>query len=668
MRYEIGIDTGGTYTDAVVFERSERKIVSWAKSLTTKEDLSLGIGNALDGLELELVQQAGIVSLSTTLATNACVENKGGRAKLLFIGDNKKAVSDYGGEYGLPGADEIWFLYSRGTMQGEILEEPDWDAFLRDSAGWFNDASAVAVVELFAMWNNAILEKRARQVIESKYSLPVICGHDLFSGLNSIQRSASALLNARLIPIISEFLQATKIALHNRGIQVPVVIVRSDGSLMSEQFTSVRPVETLLCGPAASVMGGMELGGEKDCMIIDMGGTTTDIAIVQDGIPRRAAEGINIGRWRTFVKGLFIDTFGLGGDSEVRMDGHGGIELMPNRVIPLCVLASQWPHVVPKLRALVTSCQKHTQPLHEFYVLVKDIENNLNYTNSERAFCAALKDGPLIYIDAAPAAGANIYALNMRRLEKEGVIIRGGLTPTDIMHIKGDFNRFQTEASALGTQFVATCLNMSPEKLCDLVYNAVKRKLYCNIVRLLMEDEYPHYRKSSIGRGIEELIDESWNACRNGQKGFLKLGFGSSAALVGVGAPVHVFLPDVAKALGAECVIARNAPVANALGAVVGNVSATCEVEIKADYDVGGIKGFIVFGKRATFNVDNLDEAIRLATEDSKESALEEAKLRGALGDITVTVKHSLSEGHAKEDSILLGAKVVATAIGRITI
>src|SRR5690606_30033303 len=105
-----------------------------------------------------------------------------------------------------------------------------------------------------------------------------------------------------------------KKSLAARGVKAPLVIVRSDGSLMSEEFSKVRPVETLLCGPAASVMGGIEITQEQNCLIVDMGGTTTDIAIVKNGVPVKAEEGISIGNWRTFVKGVYIETFGLGGD------------------------------------------------------------------------------------------------------------------------------------------------------------------------------------------------------------------------------------------------------------------------------------------------------------------------------------------------------------------
>lgn len=84
MKIAIGVDTGGTYTDAVLYDFDEKKILAGAKALTTKEDLCIGIANALDALPQELFARVRMVSLSTTLATNACVENKGGNAKLIF--------------------------------------------------------------------------------------------------------------------------------------------------------------------------------------------------------------------------------------------------------------------------------------------------------------------------------------------------------------------------------------------------------------------------------------------------------------------------------------------------------------------------------------------------------------------------------------------------------
>jgi N-methylhydantoinase A/oxoprolinase/acetone carboxylase beta subunit len=670
MKIGVGIDTGGTYTDAVIYDFHAKKVLGTAKALTTKEDLSIGIGKALDGLPPDLVKKAEVISLSTTLATNACVENKGGRAKLLFIGVDPRVVAEVGKDYGLPELDKIYFLDSKGSYTGEIVDEPDWDSFMATSNDWFKDANAVGIVELHAMDNAAVLEKKAKDLVAGKYDVPIICGHELFSDLNSVQRGSSTLLNARLIPIIEDFLKAIQTALENRAITAPIVIVRSDGSLMSKKFTTFRPVETLLCGPAASVMGGIELTNEKDCLIIDMGGTTTDMAIVKGGAPKKTKDGINVGKWRTFVKGLAIETFGLGGDSAVRFDKNGKMVLEPARVIPLSMAAAQWPSVTLKLKELLHTKKIHTRLLHEFFCLVKDISGNSNYTPEETAFCKTLKNGPLIFSEAALAMGTDVYNLNLRRLEKEGVVMRCGLTPTDIMHIKGDFNRYNTEAATLGTAFVAACVDVSPEILADLVYDAVKKTLYLNIVKMLLEDKYPDFRKNGLGAGLQTLISESWEMAKSEEKqGFLNFGFRTPAALVGIGAPIHIFLPEVAKALGTRWVIPENAGVANAIGAVVGNITAVCEIEVNPEYSIAGISGYIVYGKFQNSHTANQNEAVEIALCEAKTVARDEAIRRGASGDITVTTEVKMNTAEAGEKTeILLGVKVVATAFGRITL
>jgi N-methylhydantoinase A/oxoprolinase/acetone carboxylase beta subunit len=670
MRIGIGIDTGGTYTDAVMYDFDAKKILSSVKALTTKDDLSVGIGNAIDGLPSDFLKKVEMIALSTTLATNACVENKGGRAKLLFIGVDKKVVEWVGRDYGLHDAEEIFFLAAKSNSRGEVIQEPDWRSFLNASEDWMKDACAVGVVELDAMDNNAVLERKARDLVIEKYGVPVICGHELSSELNSIKRGSSILLNARLVPLITDFLLATKSALEKRAITAPVVIVRSDGSLMSDTFAVHRPVETLLCGPAASVMGGLALAGEKDGLIIDMGGTTTDVAIIKGGVPRKARDGVQVGKWSTFVRGLFVDTFGLGGDSAVRFDGNGRMIIEPYRLMPLSAAADRWPLVTEKLRRLVSTRKKHPMPLHEFFCLVKDISGNSNYSKREIAFCNALRNGPLILTEAAEAAGTDVYNLEMRRLEEEGVVIRCGLTPTDIMHLRGDFCRFSIEAAKLGAEFVASCTDVSPDALSDIVYDAMKKKLYMNIVRVLLEDQYPDFRKHGFGNRLQTLVSESWEMAKSrSHRDFLHFGFNTPAVLVGIGAPIHIFLPDVAKALNTTCVVPENAGVANALGAILGNISATYEIVIKPQYSIEGISGYIVFGQSHNSLVAGKEEAVEIGLHEAKTAARDEAVRRGASGDIALTSHVNMSTAPARDKSeILLGIKVVATAIGRISL
>ncbi len=771
MKIGLGIDTGGTCTDAVLFDFEENMVLATAKAITTKEDLSIGILNAIDSLPASYLPEIVRVALSTTLATNAVVENKGGRAKLLMMNAYRKVVSDAGKHYGLPPMEDIRFLDAElpekqdtGTesvgseesglatesvgseesglatesvgsdepglaiesvgsdepgslneLPGEecIISVPnDWKVFFEENSDWVRDADAMGIVELDASLNGAILEKTAKAYLEATYAIPAIGGFELFSEPNVLQRGAGTLLNARLMPVIGDFLSSVKQALVQRGIQAPVVIVRSDGTLMSETFTGVRPVETLLCGPAASVMGGLSLSGAPDSLIVDMGGTTTDMAIVRNGVPLKAEDGIRIGKWKTYVKGVYIDTFGLGGDSAIRHTQHGQLHLDTSRIMPLSMLADKWPNVVGKLEKLLATKYRHTLPLHEFYVLVRDIGRQPDaasrYTEREIAFCDALRNGPLIWMEAAEAIGLDMYNLNMTRLEREGVVMRCGLTPTDLMHVRGEFTRYNREAAMLGLRFVAACTELEPTELVDRIYDRIKKTLYIHLVRLLLEETDPHYRKHGLGIGLERVIAAQWDAfsqksvqrgktefqvrhddsdtvpseippanpLTEWQKvkskkevppafGLLDIDIRTPAVLVAIGAPTHIFLPDVARALGTTCMLPEHAGVANALGAVIAHISAEVRVEIRLEGGPGGFAGYRVRGFEGGRLIENRDEAVAFARADAEAQARAEALRRGAVGELTVTSGVVTQAAEARGGArIELGITVTATAVG----
>jgi N-methylhydantoinase A/oxoprolinase/acetone carboxylase beta subunit len=662
MKYAIGIDTGGTYTDAVVYDFESRRIASSAKALTTRDDLSTGILQALDGLDGALTAEAGMVSLSTTLATNACVEGKGGRAKLLFIGVDRKTVEWVGPEAGLTDPDKIYCLDARTTMDGRVIQAPDWAAFMRESETWFQDADALAIVALNASSTGAVLEKEARRVIAERYSLPVICGYELFPDLNAIRRGASALLNGRLIPVLAEFLGAIRRALQERGLDIPVCIVRSDASLMSERFTGARPVETILCGPAASVVGGNALVGADNAVIVDMGGTTTDIALIRDGEAVKANDGIHIGAWHTFVKGVYVETLGLGGDSAVRHDRDGVLRLESARVVPLATAAARWPQITRQLALLLERQDRHFFPLHEFFVAVRPIGDSARYADHEKRFCAALQSGPLIWEEAARAVGRSPYEMDVKRLEREGVILRIGLTPTDVMHLKGDFNAFDPEASRLGAEFVAASAGLDVSALCDRVYDTVKRRLYRRVAGILMKENMPALHKQGIGGELTAFLNRAWEMARGENARRVKFSLETDSVLIGVGAPIHIFLPDVARALGTRCEIPELAGVANALGAVAGNVVAQCTISIRP-----AASGFLVYGPAGSHPVQSLEEAAQIAQNLAKEEARAEALRRGAADDMIISLKENpmvLGTGYGGD--IFVESAVIATAIGKI--
>ncbi len=671
MKIGIGIDTGGTYTDAVIYQFETKQVLSAAKALTTKNDLSVGIVNALSKLDRALLPQAEVAALSTTLATNACVEGKGGRAKLLFLGLDGETIRRVGGKYGLDGSDEVHAYPGAGSFDGQVLPSPDWEKITSEAREWLADADGLGIVELYAMNNGAVAEREAKERLLALRDLPTVCSSELFSGLNSVQRGSGTLLNAKLVPIIREFMNAVSRAFQALGVRAPIVVVRSDGSLMSESFSRLRPVETILCGPAASVLGGVELAGRKNSVIVDMGGTTTDVSLVKAGKPVRVRSGIQIGSWRTFVRGVQIDTFGLGGDSAIRLKDHDFI-LCPDRVMPLSLLGRDHPEIIPVLRKLVDSKYVHTRPIHEFYTLVRDISDQPGFTKEEKAFCEVLKDGPLDIRSAAAAVGTDIYWLKVDRLEAEGVVLRSGLTPTDFMHLKGDFDAYDPKAAEIAAYYLLRCMNrklteQELKRLCDEVYDRVKKKLYCSLTRILLMDRYPDLREEGLGPQLEKIVARRWEELKNGKPapGYFDLDFTTTAALVGIGAPIHIFLPDVARALGAECIIPPNAGVANAVGAVVGNISAEAEVELRPNHTADGIHGYFVCASDRQELVRDRPKAEERCRALAAQLAEEEARKRGVVGDIRVTVEEeNRTSIDSKGLSIDLGTRFLGVAIG----
>ncbi|MFI3214376.1 MAG: hydantoinase/oxoprolinase family protein [Eubacteriales bacterium] len=666
MGLGIGIDTGGTYTDAVLYDFNKRKVIAKGKSLTTKEDLSVGIGNALDTLPEEERGKAEVLSLSTTLATNACVEGKGSRAKLILLGSSYEILDSIGAEkvYGLK-KEDVLCLQTKSTFDGTIVEHPNWIAVLEEHKEWFEDAQALAIADVNAVHNGAICEKVAKEEIGKVYPVPFIKASELVNNLNMMERGATALLNARLLPIIEEFMVSVKEALVHRKMDMKTMIVRSDGSLMMGAGAVVHPVQTILSGPAASIIGGRYLADCENSLIVDMGGTTTDISIVKNRQPEMT-KGIQIGGFRTQIKGVFIDTFGLGGDSRILVK-EGRVSFDTRRVQSLCVAVEQCPRMKEDLKKLLEEIVLDGYPRFEFLYLVKKPEHLEVYTDRERKLISQLEAGPVMLGSGI----IDIYNMKSQRLESEGIIMRCGLTPTDIMHIKGDFTKYDKEGSILGARYLLKALpdfNDSEEelvRLCDHIYDLVCKKLYENIIRILLLNQYPKTFGKMVDSQVGELIRQSWDE-KSGND-FLTHLFRTKATLVGIGAPIHVFLPKVAQRLETACVIPDHAEVANAVGAMVADINVSVTIEITSGYSEIDENPFKVYGRAGNEAFGSIEEAIDFAKKEAMELVTKEARNRGALGELMIKAEVNPHVAYSNEgSSIDLGTNVVAYASGRI--
>ncbi|MFI3207008.1 MAG: hydantoinase/oxoprolinase family protein [Clostridia bacterium] len=659
MNLGIGIDTGGTYTDALIYDFDSKKILAKTKTPTTKGHLELGIGKALDNLPSDLIKKAKILSLSTTLATNACVENKGGKAQLVLIGTSQKTLDwiDAKTLYGLNNADLFCI---------ENKEEIDWDSLIENKKDWLKTAQSIAITELNATENGGVIEEIAKEKLSKEFKVPYITGNELAMNLNIMERGATALLNAKLLPVIDEFMSAVKKALDSRDIDIKEMIVRSDGSLMPENIALNHPVKTILSGPAASVIGSRALTNSNDSLIVDMGGTTTDISIVQNGNPAMT-DGIRIGNFKTQVKGVFIDTFGLGGDSRITLKNNKPV-LGTRRVQPLCMAAIENPQIKDELRELLDSIKISETPLYEFLYLIREPKNLSYYNEFEIDLIEKLKEKPLML----GSEKIDLYKLSRNtKLEDEGIIMRAGLTPTDIMHIKGDFDMHDKEASLLALRYFQKVMSGFEDtqedttKLCDIIYDLVSQKLYENIIRIMLLNKNPKLFKNGFDNQILSLITQTWK--ENTAKEYFALNFNTKAKLIGIGAPTHIFLPKVAKVIGTDYIIPEHAEVANAFGAIVADISAEVKIDIAPIHDAVGIIGYNVYSQKGTETFITVEEAEEHAKNIAKELAIKKARERGAIGELNIEVKANPNNAFAK-DSVLISLRssVVATATGRI--
>lgn len=661
----IGIDTGGTCTDAVVYDAQNHKVLSSAKTLTTKEDLKVGILKALMSLDPAEVKKASYISLSTTLATNACVENKGGRAKLIMIGVNPKVVDRMQGTYGLPPSSEIYFLPGNPEEKDPKLKKPPWKKLIRD-LDKFKDYDGVAIVQINPKYNAGAYELTAEKILKKHLDVKCVRGYDLYQEINVQKRGATALLNARLLPVMDKFFDATEKSLEEMGIDLPLVIVKSDGSVMSKEYAKERPVETLLCGPAASVIGAMELAEAQNAMIIDMGGTTSDIALLQEGKTVSALSGIRIGNWSTMVKGIAIDTFALGGDSGVKYQ-NGVMYLDKRRMIPLCMLASRYPEVGVQLKTIVGRRLCFSYPAHEFFVLMNKPEDMSSLFPKERALIEALEDGPLSFEQAASAAGASPFVFRMQRLENEGIIMRSGITPTDIMHIYGDYTEYDAEASKLGVAYLEMATDLREEEISERVYNMVRSRLYGNLVRILMKHESERELSEDEETNLLKLTEMIYKT-RNSRNKFINPVMHTDSTLIGVGGPTGIFLEEVANILGSRAIVPEWGKVANAIGAAAGNINCKYSVRIEPNMNRQLGHDYCLMGPNGFQGFDEYGEALEAAKTLAKQAVAEKARVQGARADISIKIDvdedfYQVSEG---SKAVFVLTVVTAEAVSKL--
>ncbi|MGO9312703.1 MAG: hydantoinase/oxoprolinase family protein [Syntrophobacteraceae bacterium] len=312
----IGLDVGGTHTDAVLI--GEGRILRQAKVATDHSNLFDCVWTGLDKVTRDV--PPGTIRravLSTTLTTNAIAE-----AKLARTG----VVVSAG-----PGIDPAGFRIGShyhcvsGSIDHRGREiQPLREREIEQIARRFldEDVRQVGVVSKFSV-RNPKHELMMAEIFRSSCD-HIVMGHRISASLNFPRRIATAWLNAAVQPIHKRFFEAVKDSLKKKGLEIPIFVLKADGGTMSLEATIEVPGQTILSGPAASVMGALPFASAtEDTLVLDIGGTTTDMAVLVRRVPLFEPLGARIGGHRTLIRALKTRSIALGGDSAVKVvDGE----------------------------------------------------------------------------------------------------------------------------------------------------------------------------------------------------------------------------------------------------------------------------------------------------------------------------------------------------------
>lgn len=331
----LGIDVGGTHTDAVLIENF--KVKKKAKVHTDEKNLM----DSLSQVTAELLKEEDIkglerVVLSTTISTNAIVQNKTESVSLILASGPGLSPSY------LKFHDDTYFISGYVNHRGIEIDCVDQEEVRQiGKIIGTNGNQHVGIVGKFST-RNPVQELKIKDIIGNNVK-HVSLGHRMSGQLNFPRRISTTYLNAAIWNVYHNFFKEVINFANHWNITAPIYILKADGGTIDITQSVEIPVQTILSGPAASIMGILCMYDHKeDAIALDIGGTTTDIAIFAEGVPLLEAFGVTIGGRKTLIRGLRTKSIGVGGDSRVKFE-HNKIVIGPEREGPAAAFGGPFP-------------------------------------------------------------------------------------------------------------------------------------------------------------------------------------------------------------------------------------------------------------------------------------------------------------------------------------
>ena len=380
------------------------------------------------------------------------------------------------------------------------------------------------------------------------------------------------------------------------------------------------------------------------------------IALLKDGRPVLAKEGATVGGWRTMVEAVAAHTFGLGGDSEVWFadDLAATLRLGPRRVVPLSLLASEYPHVMETLRAQAARGGDEIAArgiTGRFALRLGQLDHGrAGMTAIEERLWRALADGP-VALESLFSAGRSERSL--ARLVRHGLVTMAGFTPSDAAHLLGRHCQWSREAAEIGAGLWGRRIGMAAEAFAERVMADTERLSGAALVAAALAE--------GDGPGAGDYIAYALNGDDARKNRLLDVTLSLGRPLVAIGAPAASYYPAVAKRLHTRLVTPPHGAVCNAVGAVGGGVAQTATALITAPDD-SRYRVHLANGVREFANLDEAAETamreVRAIAETlARDAGAEEVHVDAVRKDVIAKGKDGLA--------VFIESEIVATALGR---
>ncbi|MDI3539215.1 MAG: hypothetical protein PWR29_539 [Methanolobus sp.] len=615
MHYGLGIDAGGTYTDAVIVRGSDGAVVDSKKSFTTYPDLQEGIRKVLDSLDPQYLKDVNLISVSTTLSTNSLLEGTGASVGLILVGEQPV-------EKNFPTQHVMWVAGGHDTRGDE--EFPlDVDA-VRDFARKSKDAVSAYAVSAYFGARNPEHEIKVKEIVREITGMPVVCGHELSLELGAYERAVTAVLNAQLIPITQHFVSSAIRDIKRRGINARMLMLKCDGSVYNIEDALEKPIETIFSGPAASLLGASYLSKIETCAVIDVGGTSTDVSMLHNGVPEISTSGATVGGWKTRVRAMRMETLATGGDSHIWITDDR-VHIGPRRVIPLCVASVQYPGFADRLkrsRTLPRTLMDGNYQPTKFFVRTGYEATGLD--EQERELLSFIGPEPVSINELGILLRKNPPTKLLDSLTRKRLIQGIGFTPTDALHVLGIYTQWDVSSAEVGASHLSRYVQKGRYEFCTHVRELVARKMAVGLMSFIL----PHHPEDMIG----DLLSRSYPAK-----------FKLEIPVVLLGGPVQAHADVLRSLIEADVVVPDFAEVGNAVGALAGKGVKRIEISIMPASIQNPDEDFLVFSPLGRERFHLYADAVDFATKVGKDLVLDYEKRCGILEqdtEITVSRKN----------------------------